>query len=182
MNCGGVLPHRDHESAGDPPPPPPRPLPKEFVRRARRSSQFELIFGGIFAGVGTFLAVVFTIIGIAAALWVFVLIGPLIFLVFGGIGFGVLFWGRWRSNRLIQVLAHGVAAEGVIDDVYIDNTIQVNGRSPWQVHYSFKSNDVWHNGSQHAWQRDGALHPGIKVYVVYLPQDPGVNSIYPPLA
>jgi hypothetical protein len=182
MNCGSVLPHRDSLSAGDPPPPPPRQLPKEFVRRARRASQFELLFGSIFGGIGTVLGVIFTVVGISAGLWVFVLVGPLLVIVFGGIGFGVLYWGRRRSHQLINTLTVGLAAEGVINDIYIDDTIQMNGRSPWKVHYTFTVGNLQVAGSQQAWNRDVTLQPDTKVFVVYEPQDPGSNSIYPPLA
>ena len=181
-NCGGVLPHRDGQSAGPPPPPPPRQLPREFVRRARHSSQFELIFGGIFAGVGLFVGLVFTLIGLTTGEWLFVAIGLPIGLLFGGVGFGVLFFGRRRSRRLLKALAEGTATSGTITEVYVDNTIQVNGRSPWKVVYAFTANGAPQDGSGQAWHADPTLAAGAPVHVVYLPGDPGQNSLYPPLA
>jgi hypothetical protein len=126
--------------------------------------------------------VVFSIVGIGTGLWVFVLVGLLVLLVFGGIGFGVLYWGRQRSNRLIQTLANGVPAEGVVTDIQLDTSVRVNGRSPWRVSYTFTANGLQLAGSQQAWNRDETLQPGTKVYIVYLSQDPGINSVYPPLA
>jgi hypothetical protein len=181
MNCGGALPHRDLRSAGDPPPPPPRQLPAEFVRRARSASRFELIFGSIFGGIGVLLGLVFIPIGIASAIPVFLILGPIFLLVFGGIGFGALYWGRRRSSRLITVLAEGLAAPGTIEDIDVDVSVQVNGRSPWKVQYAFEVNGVRFAGAQQMWNRDPELAPGTRVHVVYMPQAPGINSVYPPL-
>lgn len=181
MNCGGKLPHRDLRSAGEAPPQPPRQLPAEFVRRARQTTRFELIFGSIFGGVGLVLGLVFIPVGLASGILVFLILGPLFLLVFGGIGFGALAWGQRRSKRLLQALEEGVSAPGRIEEIYVDESVQVNGRSPWKVRYAFEAGGVRYDGAQQMWNRDPALVPGTQVHVVYMPNDPGVNSVYPPL-
>lgn len=182
-NCGGVLPHRDATSAGDPPPPPPRQLPKEFARRVRRAHQFQFLFGGIFAAVGTILGGSFLLIGLVkSAPIVFPILGIVFLLVFGGIGYGVLFAGMQGSRAKLKALSEGASALGTIDDIFLDNSIEMNGRLPWKVMYSFTANGGRQTGGQHLWQPDYSLEPGFPVYVVYLPEDPGNNSIYPPLA
>ena len=120
---------------------PPRQLPANLAR-ARHSSQFDLIFGGIFAGVGLFVGLIFTLIGLTTGEWLFVAIALPIQLLFGGVGFGVLFFGRRRGGRLLKALAEGTATLGTITEIYVNDTIQVNGRSPWKVIYTFTANGV----------------------------------------
>jgi hypothetical protein len=181
-NCGGVLPHRDGASPGASPPAPPRQLPYEFVRRARRSSQFAMVFGAIFAAVGGFLALVFVILGAAVGMWEFALLGGGMGGLFFIAGLAVLGFGRRSQNRRLRALLDGIATVGQVVDVYVDQSVQVNGRSPWRVVYAFDVEGVRHEGGAHTFTPDEEYAPGVPVYVVYVAEDPGQNSLYPPLA
>jgi hypothetical protein len=179
--CGGQIPLRSHLSAGDPPPPPPRTLPAEFVRRIRKTASFETIFGAIFGGVGVLIGLIFVPVGIGAGLLLFVGLGLLFTLVFAGIGFAVLAYGRRKVNRALAALERGVAVIGRIESVELDYSVRVNQRHPWSVTYSFVANGVRQVGSQQAWHPDEETQSGAPVYVLFLPEDPGNSSLWPPV-
>lgn len=181
-NCGGVLPNRDSRSPGAAPPPPPRQLPPEFVRRARRASQFAMLFGTIFAAVGGGLAILFAVLGAALGMWLFVFLGGTLGGLFFLAGLAVLAYGRRSRSRRLRALVEGVAAPGQVVDVYVDQSVQVNGRSPWRVVYTFSAGGVQYEGGAHTFTPDEEYEPGVPVYVVYVADDPGQNSLYPPLA
>jgi hypothetical protein len=175
-----VLPQRDQTSPGAPPSVPPRQLPKEFVRRIRRAHQFQFLFGTIFAVVGTALGVAFLPVGIMTGMVVFLILGTVFLLVFGGIGYGVLLSGVRSSRIKLKALTDGLTASGTVDEIFLDSSIKVNNRSPWKVNYSFTVNGQRYTSGQHMWHADDSLEAGFPIYVVYLPEDPGQNSIYPP--
>ncbi len=180
-NCGGVLPRRDSRTAGDPPPPPPRQLPSAFVSRARRSGHFELLFGAIFAGVGAFVGIILTTVSISTGEPLLAGIGLPISLLFVLIG-GIALWlGRRRSSRLLHALTDGIPANGTVEEVYLDTTISMNGRSPWRVSYSFVAGGIPQEGSARTFHRSALMQAGDPVFVVYDANNPGVNSLYPPL-
>jgi hypothetical protein len=180
--CGGQIPLRSHLSAGEPPPPPPRTLPAEFVRRIKKSASFETIFGAIFGGVGVLIGLIFVPVGITTGLLLFIGMGLLFTLIFGGIGFAVLAFGRRRVDRALAALERGTTVIGRIESVELDESVSVNQRHPWSVVYTFVANGTRQMGSQRAWHPDEETQAGAPVYVVYTPEDPGNSSLWPPVA
>jgi len=181
-SCGGPLPAPPGSDPGPAPPPPPRALPKGFIRR-RLKTQVQGLVGCIFALVGGPFLVIFPIIGIST--------GQLLFLVVGGLIGGAFFFGgvalvvwSWKTVQAgAETFRLGRAVQGTIDEVYQDGSIQVNGRSPWLIAYSFEVAGTPHSGSVHAWHpsaQDRAR--GQLVHVVYMPEDPARSTVYPPIA
>ncbi len=179
--CGGPLPVR----GGDPgplPPPPPRPLPKGYKRRMLwKNSPINLI-GGIFALVGVGIACLFPVIGLFSGLWLFILIGGFMGLIFGGLGGGLLYYGLRQAYSKIRPYEHGLAVEGEILEIFRDPSIEVNGRNPWAVTYLYTVNGEPREGRTLTWKHaPKLLSAGDKVHVLYLPEDPDQSVLYPPL-
>ena len=116
------------------------------------------------------------------AMWGFALLGGGIGGLFFIAGLAVLAYGRRSQNRRLRALIDGVAAAGQVVDVYVDQSVQVNGRSPWRVVYTFVVDGIHHEGGAHTFTPDEDYAPGVPVFVVYVADDPGQNSLYPPLA
>ena len=78
------------------------------------------------------MALLFIILGVSMAMWEFALLGGGIGGLFFIAGLAVLAYGRRSQNRRLRALIEGVATAGQVVDVYVDQTVQVNGRSPWR--------------------------------------------------
>jgi len=141
--------------------------------------------------------------GWAIAAFVFVLLGG-IFLITGipltlgivtafiGIpfaGLGVLFLipGILIGNKRLQaarttvkVLREGSATKGEIMAVDMNYHVQVNGRNPWTIRYAFEAGGQEHEGQVTTLNPPTPmLEAGDTAYVLYLPESPASNSLYP---
>jgi len=57
-----------------------------------------------------------------------------------------------------------------------------NGQHPWLIEYTFDLGGSLHGGSISSWDPVNAhREPGQKVTIVYLPDDPDVSEIWPPV-
>lgn len=181
-NCGGTLPARTALTAGPLPPAPPRTVPSEFVRRIRHANRVYTILGQVFSGLGVALGVIFLTVGVVTPVVVMLVLGVVFFAVFGGIGVAFLTYSRRKISRQLTAITQGSATSGVIDAVYLDTSISVNNRSPTKVEYSYQVNGGRWTGAAHAWQPDPEMVRGAPVHVVYVVEDPGQSSLFPPLA
>ena len=88
--------------------------------------------------------------------WLLPMILGLFTVVFGGVGYGLLFVmvRRWRTIGWLK--ANGVAIEAEFERCYRDTSTKVNGRSPWRVEASgvhpttgevetYQSEQIWTN-------------------------------------
>ena len=58
--------------------------------------------------------------------------------------------------------------------------VRVNGRNPWKIAYRFSSPRGECAGEVSTLNPPGPnLQPGREVYVLYLPETPEINAIYP---
>jgi len=85
-----------------------------------------------------------------------------------------------QAQGAAKVLKDGDAVIGQIEDIRQNLNVQVNGRHPWTVVYSFELDDKSYQDRVTTLTRpEMGLHPGKKVYVLYMPDDPELSTIYP---
>jgi hypothetical protein len=143
---------------------------------------FPLLFGCIWTGVGVPLAIVFVILGIATGQLLFALLGGTIGGLFGFVGIIVMFFGYRKARGKIRALEHGVHAIGEVLSVGEDLTVQVNGVHPWRIRYLFPVDGSELNGSASTFDNSVRHHKkGQPVHVLYIPSDPGQNTLWPPV-
>lgn len=134
---------------------------------------FWLLFGGIFAFVGTVIGVTFTAVGALQGPPVFVFVGPGALLVFGGIGYGALWHGIRSVRRLRALWRDGTVCEAEVQQVRRDGSIRVNRRSPLLVHYRYQYLGQSNQGSTHSWNEAlRELSAGARIAVLVDPGDP----------
>jgi len=182
-NCGAALP-LPAPSAGyaeEPPlpPPPPRNLPRNVLWRILAADGWA-ITGGILALIGA----IFSLVGGVLTLTIVV---ALIGLPFAGIGILLLATGglllAWRyaeAQRVAAVLREGEATTGEIVSVDQNYFVRVGGQNPWRVRYRFEVLGRIYEGTFTTLRApDPDQRPGRPVVVLYRPDDPQRNAIYP---
>ncbi len=159
-NCGGTLDYK--LIMGDPgikPPMSPRELPKKFIRRIKYTGNVMTMIGIAFT-IPFFWTVIFPIIGIIC-------------------------WrkGIKEANNELIPLEHGTAILGQITSIERDYTKTINNKSPFVVEFLFEA-----GGQKHIGNVGNIFDPidqekkvGDKVWVVYIPENPELSSIWPPL-
>ena len=161
------------------PPPAPRPIARNYVWRllstdARAIVSFVfMLLGAIFTlvGAGLTIGIVTAFIGIP-----FAVLG-LLFLASGSV-LGRQRYGEMR--KIVEVLRIGEATEGGITGVEQNYHVRINGRNPWRIRYRFSLGGRTFDGQVSTLNTPGAaLQPGRKAFVLYLPGEPAVNSLYP---
>jgi hypothetical protein len=182
-NCGGPLPFAPASGAAREvpllePPPAPRPIADSFA--------WKLVFsdGWFVAGtVFTILGVIFSCVGLAMLLAITFLIGILFTLLgFGFLGGGLaaLIWRYQKARVTVRVLQVGQAARGEIVSVEQNYNVTVNGRNPWLVVYHFTVQGRNYQGQVSTLNSlGGHFQAGKPVSVLYLPEAPENNAIYP---
>ena len=162
-----------------PPPPAPRPFADNYAWRLMFSdgwaiaSMVFLLLGGIF-----------TIIGIPLTL---ALVTAFVGLPFTGLGLtflaaGAFFFRRsyQKARTTVKVLREGQTANGQIDSVAMNYSVRVNNRHPWIIKYSFQVMGKNYEGQVSTLDQPNLyLKTGNPAYVLYLPETPEQNSLYP---
>lgn len=159
-NCGGTLEYTKNSNlAGVKPQDAPRILPSKYVRRMKYTGNVTTIIG-----------IVFTIV------FCWTIIFPII---------GVFLWwrGAKTANEELKPLQYGKPVLGEIESISIDHTKHINGVSPFIVQFLFEINGQKFAGSVgNIFDRvDLTKKKGDSVWVVYMPEDPSLSSIWPPL-
>ncbi|MFL5762585.1 MAG: hypothetical protein ACJ77K_01505 [Bacteroidia bacterium] len=160
-NCGGNVEYQlDRRSLGSKPLPAPRELPKKFVKRIKYTSNVMTILGIVFT-IPFFWTIVFPVIGI--------------FLWKKGI--------KTANDELIP-LEHGAVTTGEITAVRQDFSKVINNQSPFIVEFTFEANGQKYAGDVgNIFDRnDAQKQVGDQLWVVYMPEDPSLSSIWPPLS
>jgi hypothetical protein len=183
-NCGGPLPPPREEAAAPSsipdipgPPPAPRDFKDSFALR-QLSADGWAIAAGIFALIGA----IFTLIGIPLMLVVagFALV-PL-GLLFLGVGVPILIWRYNLAQQTLNVLRMGEPVLGSIVDIHENIAVEVNGRHPWTITYGFEVDGEEYEGQTTTLRPVGFTHQVAQpMYVLYLPDDPTQNTVYPPV-
>jgi hypothetical protein len=158
---------------------PPRQVPKMALVRLLRNEP-SAILGGIFLLVGLVILGLVTI----AMYPVFRLPDSLFFTLFnlGFVVFGAIFFlrGLQKSLQTVKILRDGQATLGEISDVSLNYRVRINKRHPWVIQYSFKVFGSEYQGKLSTLsQPDADQETGNAVYVLYHPDDPKKNTLYP---
>lgn len=180
-HCGGPLPPPPGDDPGPPPPPPPRRLPAGFSRRVRFTRNVPTMVGAIFLAVGLLLAP-----GMAALAadggGPAVVAGLLVVAALLLSGGPLLYLGLRRARRTLDAFQIGVAVLGRISDVYRDESISINGRSPVAIEYEFEVRGQVHGGKAQTWDgRAMGRRPGQPLHVLYVAGSPERSTVYPPI-
>lgn len=135
------------------------------------------ILGGVFTLVGTVLTLfmVTAFVGIP-----FAIIGIPMLLAGGGL----LNTRYQEKQKIVNVLRYGQAMRGEITGVQENLMVRVNHRHPWIIEYQFRANGQVYHGSALTYRDPAAyagaqLQPGKPVYVLYQPDAPEQNALYP---
>jgi hypothetical protein len=107
------------------------------------------------------------------------------------VGFGLLFlivslpilWWRYNeAKQKLQAFQRGQPILGEITDIHINYNVRSGTRRPWVIHYRFQINGRDYEGRVNTLNREAANYqPKQPVYVLYLPDHPEQNTLYPSL-
>ena len=193
-NCGGPLPLPPKQPAPtaapdaaydalpyhlEEPPPAPRPISDSYIFKLMFSDGWAVGFmvvalvGGIFActGVPLVIGVVTAFVGLP-----FALLGGAMFLG----GAAVIYWRYDVQRQIVEVLRNGQPTQGRIAATEVNAAVQVNGRNPWNITYAFNVGGQDYQGRVTTLNYPGPqLQPGQPAIVLYMPNAPEHNALYP---
>ncbi len=184
-NCGGpLLPPRETASPSDAetlpvPPPPPRPISNNYAMRLLFMDGWG-IAGFVFGLLGT----IFTLLGFGLTLGIITAFVGIPFLgvglVFLAAGIPLLAWRYQEKQKIVGVLRHGQAMQGQITGIQQNLNVRINHRHPWVISYRFQVMGREYPGETTTLSQPGEhLQPGKPAWVLYLPNTPELNTIYP---
>jgi len=161
------------------PPPAPRMISDKYTWR--------LLFTDIWGIVALVLGLLGVIFSLVGAGLTFAIVTAFVGIPFLSIGLVLLVIalpvGTWRYDRarqVVNVLRIGESTQGQIIDVQQDYSVRVNRQHPWVVRYQFQVNGQNYEGNVRTLHPLGPrLQAGKMVWVLYLPNAPRWNSIYP---
>ena len=195
-NCGGTLPlpaaepprMDDQTAAAQPaveiamPPPPPRQVPRNYLYRLIWTNAWYIVgfvfalIGGIFSLMGcamlpmgvfvipVFISVPFALIGVAML----------------AAGIGLIVWQVQEAQKIVALLASGLATQGRIVKVTQNFNVRINSRYPWIIHYNYQVGGVSYLGQVSTLSMPGvAYRPGTRVPVLYHAAEPASSTLYP---
>lgn len=189
-NCGGTMPAPRKAPAADAtptqpsarrlnwPPSPPRTIAPNYVWKLLGQDGWVIsmtvfvLLGFIFTVVGAGL-----ILGIITAFVGFPFVG--MGLLFLGGGFAVMYWRYQEAVQTAEVLKSGQAKEGEIISLEPNYSVRINGRMPWIVRYQFTLDGKPYTGSVSTLNNPQFTHPTSPAVVLYLPENPERNQLYP---
>jgi len=163
------------------PPPAPRDFRSGYILRKLLTDAWAIV-AGVFFLLGSW----FTLFSVV---WTILSVDVFAGLLFAGLGMlflavtlPTLIWRYKNAQQTLNVLRMGEATLGSIVDVYEDFRVKVNNRNPWTTTYRFQVFDRDYEGKTTTLRTPGLRQqPGQPVYVLYLKDDPGQNTIYPPV-
>ncbi len=183
QNCGGPLPPpqetRLPEEGPVMPPPAPRPIASNYAWKLLLSDGWA-----ISALVFLILGFVFTLLGIILTVAIITAFVGIPFaglgILFLGGGIGVAIWRYKEKQAVVDILRVGEATTGQITSVEENYNVRVNGRNPWRISYQFALGGQTYGGELSTLNTPGAaLQPGKQTCILYLPQSPARNTLYP---
>ncbi len=93
-------------------------------------------------------------------------------------------YGLKTANKKLFALENGIKAEGVLVDIYKDTSQSINGRNPWLLEYEFRteSGKLITAKKTGAWNKNNRYRrPNDYLWIVYIPDNPEINAIWPPV-
>jgi hypothetical protein len=177
--CGGPLTppgEFDNETVLRPPPP-PRQIADSYGYKLMLTDGWA-IASGIFTLMGT----IFTGVGFILTVCIITAFVGIPFLLIGltELGFGIAGLTRAykKTQQVLTVLRTGEPVDGQIVSVDVNTMVRVNNRNPWIINYQFGHNGKSYEGSVST-LNPTTLRPGQPFCVLYLPQSPEINTLYP---
>lgn len=161
------------------PPPPPRPLASNFVMRlllidAWAIATFVILLLGL---PFVLLELGLALVSVTAPIGTMFLGIGLLFIM-GGVA--LLFWRYQKAAQKARAYHTGEAVEGKFVQLEKIMYIRALNRRPWKIQYQFHVDGQMVTGEARTWAQPGdALQPGQHAYVLYLPQEPEANALYP---
>jgi hypothetical protein len=139
---------------------------------------------GIVGFVFALLGLIFSCIGAGLTVTLITAFVGFPFLVSGVValagGAALLVWRYQIFSKRVLVLQIGEAVRGRVVSVEQNYAVRVNGRNPWKIAYRFSCPRGEFEGLVSTLNDPGPhLQPGREVYVLYLPETPEINAIYP---
>ena len=171
--CGGPMPSLSVRELGEEPPPAPRKLPKGFAFRTRVTNNIAVIGGSAFLLIGS---MIFS--GLLKAKS-FAALFPLFFMIGGFFMFRL----GWRqASAVLRAFRRGIAVRGEVYECRIDTTQSMNGDHPWKLTWHFTVEGRQYEGTLTSFDSTlGSRGGGQPLWVLYVPQDPAENTLYPPV-
>jgi len=161
------------------PPPPPRSISDSYAGRLLLTDGWAIV-----AFVFGLLGAIFTVVGTVLTLGIITAFVGIPFaglgLLFLGGGGAVAVWRYQEAQKIVAVLRAGEAAEGQIVQVEENLNVRINQRHPWTIRYQFRVGGQEYEGRVSTLNvPGGGLQPGKRACVLYLPNAPGQNMLYP---
>ncbi len=184
-NCGGPLPAPSEIAVTqsrrklEMPPEPPREISNSFAWRWLLSDGWTVaalvftILGGTFSitGAGLTVGIITAFVGIPFLLFGLVMLAG---------GLAVLIWRYDQAQKALNVLRHGQATRGQITALEPNYNVRINGRTPWSIGYKFTLDGADYEGRITTLNNPSAdMAPGNPAVVLYLPDAPQYNGLYP---
>jgi hypothetical protein len=161
------------------PPPAPRPISDSYAWRLIISEGW-VVAAFVFGFVGA----IFFVVGAMLTIFIITAFVGIPFVLLGlamlGGGAAVTVWRYQAAKHTVDVMRNGQAVVGHIASVDENLNVSVNGRHPWTITYRFHIVGSDYEGQVTTLHTPGpALRPGHSAYVLYLPNDPQHNALYP---
>jgi len=186
--CGGPMPPPVQAATptADPrtlrlpmPPPAPRPIADRYA--------WTLMFtdgAAVVALVFSILGAVFTLIGFVMTVAIVTAFVGLPFLALGlvflVVGLAITQRRLKAARETVEVLKTGQATEGQITGLEENLNVRINQRHPWTIRYMFTALGQTYSGQVNTLNYPGPLlQPGQPTWVLYLPNTPERNALYP---
>ena len=156
----------------------PRDMQWKHVR-AHTSAFLLLLWGGLIGGLGILVGSALLCAGAGTSTVPFMMLGPAILLLFGGIGVGAFVAGVVQIRAFLNTWKYGKPVDGVVFQVSQDN--RANGRDQWAVTFRYDWAEGLRNGAATTFDaRAGTLSRGALVTILVDPNDPDTTLLYLP--
>ena len=173
LNGGRPMPPLPGMELGPPPPETPRELPKGFALRTRLTGNVATWVGLIFFTFGTVMAIAISF----ASLWATLFPG---FFALGG--FGMLRHGLTHASNTLRAFRFGTAVAGTVHSIGLDPNNRINDQYARKLIYHFQVGNQLHEGTLISFDSTlSTRRHGQPLWVLYLPEDPSKNTLYPPV-
>lgn len=157
---------------GEEPPAIPRELPKGFAFRQRFTNSVATVIGLILMAMGGLMGLLLLLIQPWFALF------PAILFIGGAL---LLNHGMSTAAATLRAFRTGLPQQGSVVSSLKMTSQSHNGVNPWKLLYEFSIEGQKHQGSLIAMDETvGQLKPRQPLWILYLRDDPSINTVYPP--
>jgi hypothetical protein len=161
------------------PPPPPREISDGYRWKLMLADAWSMG-----AGIFTLIGSIFFLVGLVLTVAIITAFVGLPFLGMGilflGGGGYILYWRYKEALKALNILRNGEAVTGEVTSAELNYSVEVNGRNPITIGYRFQVSGKDYQSTVTALNHlNMEFKPGKLVCVLYLPDAPEYNSLYP---